>query len=107
MMNLSFPVRRQHEFPAAAVPRGRTKPFFLKFGIFALLLAASFSHTDLKVDEQGSSANKDLAACTDQNSIFASDAPSGWNGFTTLADFYDTFEKESAGVGKPASGSGK
>ncbi|WP_426291927.1 hypothetical protein ACN9ML_17915 [Dyadobacter endophyticus] len=106
MMNLSFHVLRQHEFPAT-VPRARTKPLFLKFGIFTLLLAASFFHTDLKVDRTSSAGSNDFGACTDQNSIFASDAPSGWNGFTTLADFYDTFEKEGAGVGKPASGSGK
>lgn len=33
--------------------------------------------------------------------------PSGWNGFTTLADFYDTFEKEDTRIGKPALGNGK
>ena len=107
MMNLSYHVFRRHEFPVAAVPRARTKPLLLKFGIFTLLLAASFFHTDLKVDERGFAGNTDFGACTDQNNIFASDAPSGWNGFTTLADFYDTFEKEGPGVGKPVSGTGK
>lgn len=28
--------------------------------------------------------------------------PSGWNGFATLADFYDTFEAKDTRVGKPA-----
>jgi starch-binding outer membrane protein, SusD/RagB family len=28
--------------------------------------------------------------------------PSGWNGFTTLADFYDTFDKNDSRIGKPA-----
>jgi len=28
--------------------------------------------------------------------------PSGWNGFTTLADFYDSFEEEDQRKGKPA-----
>lgn len=28
--------------------------------------------------------------------------PSGWNGFTTLADFYDSFEEEDQRIGKPA-----
>ncbi|MFN3784779.1 MAG: RagB/SusD family nutrient uptake outer membrane protein [Spirosomataceae bacterium] len=33
--------------------------------------------------------------------------PSGWNGFTTLADFYDTFDKSDARIGSPAKGNGK
>ncbi|KAA0989808.1 RagB/SusD family nutrient uptake outer membrane protein [Dyadobacter aurulentus] len=33
--------------------------------------------------------------------------PSGWNGFTTLADFYDTFDKEDSRIGRPAAGNGK
>ncbi|OJV17524.1 MAG: RagB/SusD family nutrient uptake outer membrane protein [Dyadobacter sp. 50-39] len=28
--------------------------------------------------------------------------PSGWNGFATLADFYDTFESKDSRIGKPA-----
>lgn len=32
--------------------------------------------------------------------------PSGWNGFTTLADFYDKFEKDDPRIGKPAKGDG-
>lgn len=32
--------------------------------------------------------------------------PSGWNGFTTLADFYDKFEKDDPRIGKPASEDG-
>lgn len=32
--------------------------------------------------------------------------PSGWNGFTTLADFYDKFEKDDPRIGKPAKGNG-
>ncbi len=30
--------------------------------------------------------------------------PSGWNGFTTLADFYDKFEKTDSRIGVPAKG---
>ena len=33
--------------------------------------------------------------------------PSGWNGFTTLADFYDKFEKDDPRIGKAAKGDGK
>jgi starch-binding outer membrane protein, SusD/RagB family len=33
--------------------------------------------------------------------------PSGWNGFTTLADFYDKFDKTDARIGSPAKGDGK
>lgn len=33
--------------------------------------------------------------------------PSGWNGFTTLADFYDKFEKDDPRIGIPAKGDGK
>ncbi len=33
--------------------------------------------------------------------------PSGWNGFTTLADFYDKFEKDDPRIGVPAKGDGK
>jgi len=33
--------------------------------------------------------------------------PSGWNGFTTLADFYDTFEEDDSRLGYPASGDGE
>ncbi|WP_229244199.1 RagB/SusD family nutrient uptake outer membrane protein [Emticicia sp. CRIBPO] len=33
--------------------------------------------------------------------------PSGWNGFATLADFYDTFEKGDSRIGMPAKGNGK
>jgi starch-binding outer membrane protein, SusD/RagB family len=32
--------------------------------------------------------------------------PSGWNGFTTLADFYDKFEKTDSRIGIPAKGNG-
>lgn len=32
--------------------------------------------------------------------------PSGWNGFTTLADFYDKFDKDDSRIGKPAKGDG-
>jgi len=33
--------------------------------------------------------------------------PSGWNGFTTLADFYDKFEKTDSRIGVAAKGDGK
>jgi hypothetical protein len=33
--------------------------------------------------------------------------PSGWNGFTTLADFYDKFEKSDQRIGVAAKGNGK
>ena len=33
--------------------------------------------------------------------------PSGWNGFTTLADFYDTFDKADPRIGVPAKGNGQ
>ncbi|MEA5405556.1 RagB/SusD family nutrient uptake outer membrane protein [Arcicella sp. DC2W] len=33
--------------------------------------------------------------------------PSGWNGFTTLADFYDKFDKNDQRIGEPAKGNGK
>ena len=32
--------------------------------------------------------------------------PSGWNGFTTLADFYDKFDKTDSRIGVPAKGNG-
>ena len=32
--------------------------------------------------------------------------PSGWNGFTTLADFYDKFDKDDSRIGKAAKGDG-
>jgi starch-binding outer membrane protein, SusD/RagB family len=32
--------------------------------------------------------------------------PSGWNGFTTLADFYDKFDKTDSRIGVPARGNG-
>jgi len=33
--------------------------------------------------------------------------PSGWNGFTTLADFYDKFDKSDPRIGVPAKGNGQ
>ena len=33
--------------------------------------------------------------------------PSGWNGFATLADFYDTFEAKDSRIGSPAKKDGK
>ncbi|SEI67759.1 hypothetical protein SAMN05216327_103203 [Dyadobacter sp. SG02] len=106
MMNLYIDIPRRYAFRTALAPRVKAKQFFSKFGIFALLLAA-FSGTDPEVDSIGYFNHNAPGFCTDQNNTFASEAPSGWNGFTTLADFYDTFEKEGASVGKPASGRDK
>lgn len=39
MMNLSFHVLRQHDLPGTPVPRAKSRPFYLKVGIFALLIA--------------------------------------------------------------------
>lgn len=47
MMNLSFHVLRQHELPDLWVPRSKTKPSYLKFRIFALLIALFVTSVDL------------------------------------------------------------
>lgn len=51
MMNLSFHVLRQHELPAVRIPSAKTRPFYFKFRIFALLMAlASMSGAVLAQD---------------------------------------------------------
>ncbi len=68
----------------------------LLYIITGCFLTTALSGTELKADEQDAPVQP----------TFSPNA-SGWDGFTTLADFYDTFEKEDTRIGNPSLAHGK
>lgn len=67
---------------------------------FKNFTASATTETILNSDEGSPSNRWFMTLHYDQN-------PSGWNGFATLADFYDTFETGDIRKGIPAKGDGK